>query len=177
MNKVILIGRTTSNAVLNYTNSQVPYARVSLAINREYYGRSSNSNNEVTDFIPLVGWNGTADLMANRIPKGTLVAVEGSLYSNTYRSNQTNTLVRSYEVNVERIRILENRQSINERLGNSGENSSSNNFQRNTFTPRTNNNQAQNSFGTPAVTLNEEVSQSSEIDHQLGEHFSSEDDL
>lgn len=177
MNKVILIGRTTSNAVLNYTNSQVPYARVSLAINREYYGRGSNSNNEITDFIPLVAWNGTADLIANRVPRGTLIAVEGSLYSNTYKSNQTNTLVRSYEVNVDRIRILENRQSINERLGNIGDGSSSNNFQRNTFTPKTTNNLSQNSFGTPSVTLNEEVSESSQIDHQLGEHFGGEDDL
>lgn len=52
-NKVILIGRTTSDVDLRYTQDQKAVAQVSLAVNRPY--KSANGEREA-DFIRLVIW-------------------------------------------------------------------------------------------------------------------------
>lgn len=113
MNKVILIGRTTSDIELNHTSSNVPYTRLTLAVSRRNQG-----NNEITDFIPLVAWRNTALLFKSSVPKGSLIAVEGNLQSNSYTSSKTNQIVRTYDVHVDTFHFLESKKVSEERLRN-----------------------------------------------------------
>ncbi|WLP85918.1 single-stranded DNA-binding protein [Mycoplasma seminis] len=121
-NKITLVGRITNSPELSHTSNNVAYLRTTIAVNRPNY---SNNNADVTDFIPLVAWRATAEFIANNLTKGSLILVEGSLHSSQYNSNQTNQLVRSLDVTVDRVVALESRAVRDAR----------NNANANSFTP------------------------------------------
>ena len=104
-NKVILIGRTTSEAELRYTKDHKAVAQVSLAVNRSYKG--ANGDREA-DFIRLVVWGEQAERFANWIKKGSLVQVEGELRTRSY-DDQQGKRVYVTEVIVQRFNNLEKR--------------------------------------------------------------------
>ncbi|QDY88381.1 single-stranded DNA-binding protein [Mycoplasma anserisalpingitidis] len=113
MNKVLLIGRVSSDIRIFQTQSGIRYARVRLAINRR-------GTTDVTDFIPLVVWRANADFMASNVFKGTLIAVEGSIYMSSYQRDGAN--VTSFEVNVDNISILEPKSVVQSRINSSNQN-------------------------------------------------------
>lgn len=84
-NKVILIGRTTSEAELRYTHDHKAVAQVTLAVNRPY--KSANGEREA-DFIRLVIWGENAERFSNWIKKGYIVSVEGVLRTRSYDNQQ-----------------------------------------------------------------------------------------
>ncbi|MHA3786388.1 single-stranded DNA-binding protein [Mycoplasma sp. VS30B] len=145
-NKITLVGRITSTPELSRTSNNVAYVRLTLAVNRPNFG----ANNDITDFIPLVAWRQSAEFIANNLTKGSLILVEGSLHSSTYNSNQTNQLVRSLDVTVDRVVALESKAVREMRSGNTPV---ANN---NTFTP-TFNNVPSNNNNQRTYTRNENV--------------------
>ena len=84
-NKVILIGRTTSEAELRYTADNKAVAQVTLAVNRPY--KSANGEREA-DFIRLVIWGENAERFSNWIKKGYIVSVDGALRTRSYDDQQ-----------------------------------------------------------------------------------------
>ncbi|MDA8333516.1 MAG: single-stranded DNA-binding protein [Peptococcaceae bacterium] len=76
LNRIILIGRLTRDPELRYTQSGTAVARMSLAVERDF--RNAAGEKE-TDFIDIVAWRKLAELCANHLGKGRLVAVEGRL--------------------------------------------------------------------------------------------------
>lgn len=84
-NKVILIGRTTSEAELRYTKDNKAVAQVTLAVNRPY--KSANGEKEA-DFIRLVIWGENAERFSNWIKKGYIVSVDGALRTRSYDDQQ-----------------------------------------------------------------------------------------
>lgn len=82
MNKVILIGRLTSEPELRYTQNGNAVALFTVAINR-YKG-------DEADFIPVVAWNATAENCAKHLGKGSQVAVEGRLQVRKYEDRNGN---------------------------------------------------------------------------------------
>lgn len=113
MNKVFLIGRLTSDPTLNQINDKLTVARATVAVERE------KSQNQITDFIPITCWNNTATFISRYVPKGTLIAVEGSYTTGRY-TNQSNQVVYTNEVTVENIKILEPKSVIEDRLRKEG---------------------------------------------------------
>lgn len=97
-NRVILIGRTTADVELQYTKGSKAYARATIAINRRY----KNQNGEYeADFISLVAWGKTAELLREYTRKGMLISVEGELRSSSYEKDgqrlyQTDVLVSNF---------------------------------------------------------------------------------
>ena len=83
-NRVILIGRTTADAELQYTKSNKAFARATIAINRRY--KNQNGDYEA-DFINLVAWSKTAELLSEYTRKGMLISVEGELRSSSYEKD------------------------------------------------------------------------------------------
>ncbi|SJZ41157.1 single-stranded DNA-binding protein [Mycoplasmopsis verecunda] len=136
-NKITLVGRITSTPELSRTSNNVPYVRLTIAVNRPNY---SGNGNEIADFIPLVAWRQSAEFITNNLAKGSLILVEGSLHSSTYNSNQTNQLVRSLDVTVDRVVALESKAVREMRTNNANANN-------NSFTP---------SFNTPANNVNQQ---------------------
>ena len=76
MNVVLLIGRLVKDPELRYTQSNIPVATFTLAVNRVA--------SEETDFINIVVWRKQAENCSKYIKKGSQVAIEGSIQTRSY---------------------------------------------------------------------------------------------
>ena len=81
MNKVILIGRLTADPNLRYTQNGTPVATFTLAVDKPFAGEDGKRG---ADFIGIVAWRKLAEVVAQNITKGRLVAVEGRLQIRSY---------------------------------------------------------------------------------------------
>lgn len=81
MNKVILIGRTTNDPSLIYTQTGKAVSKVTIAVDRKYKDASGENH---TDFIPLVVWGKLAEVIANYVTKGKKIAIEGEIQVRQY---------------------------------------------------------------------------------------------
>lgn len=96
MNKVLLIGRLTRDAELRYTPIGKAVASFTVAVQR---------NKEEADFINCVAWNKVAENLANYTFKGSLVGVEGSIQTRSYKNNEGKTVYVT-EVWAQRVEFL-----------------------------------------------------------------------
>lgn len=81
MNKVNLIGRLTADAELRYNDSNIPYTRFNLAVNRNF----TNANGErEADFISCVAWRKTAELINKHFQKGSELGASGRIQTGSY---------------------------------------------------------------------------------------------
>ena len=88
LNKVILMGRLTRDPELRHTQSDVPVASFSLAVDRGFSRRDENQQN--VDFINIVAWRNTAEFVSKWFSKGQLVAVSGRLQVRSYKDRDGN---------------------------------------------------------------------------------------
>lgn len=77
MNKVILMGRLTSDPKMDWTRSEdsKQYATYTLAVNRRF----KKNGQADTDFISCVAWGAMAEFAEKNMKKGAMFAVEGRL--------------------------------------------------------------------------------------------------
>lgn len=82
MNNSILIGRLTKDPELKYIpGSGIAVSTFTIAVDRDYIKKDGNKE---TDFIPVEVMGKLAEVCANNLCKGRLVAVEGSIRVNSY---------------------------------------------------------------------------------------------
>jgi single-strand DNA-binding protein len=81
MNLVILMGRTTKDIELRYTQNSLAVARFTLAVDRPYQKQDKEKQ---TDFIPCVTFGKLAESLAKYISKGRRITVEGRIQIDTY---------------------------------------------------------------------------------------------
>lgn len=81
MNRVMLIGRLTAKPELRYTGSNVPYARFTVAVNRQF---NNQDGNREADFINVIVWRKQAEVICNYFDKGNQIAIEGRLQTGSY---------------------------------------------------------------------------------------------
>ena len=112
MNKVLLVGRLTANPELRYTNSNIPYTRFSVAVDR---GTSSSNGERITDFINIVTWRKQAEIVCQYLNKGSLVSVEGRIQTSNYTDKDGNKRY-STEVNADNVRFLESKAQAQARM-------------------------------------------------------------
>jgi len=77
MNKVILMGRLTSDPKMDWTRSEdsKQYATYTLAVNRRF----KRNGEQEADFINCVAWGAMAESAEKFMKKGAMFAVEGRL--------------------------------------------------------------------------------------------------
>ncbi len=85
MNRVSLVGRLTGKPELRYTNSNLPYARFSVAVNRTF---SNQQGQKEADFINIVVWRKQAENVCNFLDKGSLVSIDGRLQTGSYEDKE-----------------------------------------------------------------------------------------
>ena len=73
LNHIVLMGRLTRDPELRYTQSQIPVASFSLAVDRDFGGRDGGERQ--TDFIDIVAWRSTAEFVS----KWSMAVVSGRL--------------------------------------------------------------------------------------------------
>ena len=96
MNRITLLGRLTADPELKSTPQGVNVTTFTLAVRRD---------KEKTDFIECVAWRQTADLVCKYFSKGSMIAVDGALYTRNYETKDGQKR-KVYEVNVEKVHFV-----------------------------------------------------------------------
>ena len=105
MNQIILIGRLVKNNELRYTTSQIAILNNTIAVDRAF----SKSEEKTTDFINLVFFKKTAELVSKYTSKGSQIAVVGSLQQDSYVSDDGSKKT-TYKVIVSEVKFLDTKQ-------------------------------------------------------------------
>lgn len=95
-NKVVLVGRISTDLELKQTSNGKPYCRFNLAVNRMKEG---------TDFIPVTVWNGQAENLTQYQSKGSQILIEGSISMNNYTDKDGNNRT-SFEIMAQNVQYL-----------------------------------------------------------------------
>lgn len=88
LNNVSLMGRLTTDPELKQTQSGVSVTSFSLAVERNFADKQSGKRE--ADFINIIAWRGTADLICKYFSKGKLIALQGSFQSRNYKDKNGN---------------------------------------------------------------------------------------
>lgn len=88
MNSVVLIGRLTRDPEVRYTQSQMPVATFTLAIDRPV----RSGGEKQTDFPRVTCFGKTAELVEKYLSKGRQVAVQGRLQTGSYQKQDGGTV-------------------------------------------------------------------------------------
>lgn len=75
LNKIILMGRLTSDPELRTTQSGVSVTSFTIAVDRDF----KEGGEKKTDFINIVAWRNTAEFVGKYFAKGRMAIVEGRL--------------------------------------------------------------------------------------------------
>lgn len=126
MNNVNLTGRLTKEPELHYSQSGTPIVNFTIAVNRPY---TNDKGERDADFFQVVGFNGTAESVANYLNKGSLIAVEGRLQSRTYEREDGST-VWVTEVVANNVHFMESKSDVEAREKNNKRNYGKNNQRR-----------------------------------------------
>lgn len=102
LNRIVLIGRLTSDPELKYTPSGKAVATFAIAVDR----RPNAQGERETDFIQIVAWNQSAEFAGNYLTKGRLIAVDGRLQIRSWVA-QDGTRRKTSEVVAETLRGLD----------------------------------------------------------------------
>lgn len=116
MNHCVLIGRLATSPDLKYLNSGTAVAQFTLAVDRQ-------TKEKGADFIRCVCWQKLAEVVANNLEKGRLVAVVGSLQVRKYET-QKGEKREAVEVVAREVKFLDYKKTTE--TSNSGGNASSN---------------------------------------------------
>lgn len=107
MNNVSLVGRLTKDVELKYTGSQTAVATGTLAVNRQF--KSANGEKE-TDFINIVAWRKTAEILSSYASKGSQIGITGRIQTRNYEGNDGKRVYVT-EVVAESVALLDSKQN------------------------------------------------------------------
>ena len=105
INNAVLVGRVTKDIELKQTQANKSVTQFVLAVNRQF--KNGNGEREA-DFINIVAWGKTAELLAQYVHKGSQIGVVGRIQTRNYE-NQQGQRVYITEVVAENFQMLESR--------------------------------------------------------------------
>lgn len=82
INKAILMGRLVADPELKQTTNNIAVCKFTIAINRPFVPKDGGEKQ--SDFINIVVWRNTAELVSKYFSKGKMIVVEGALRNNNY---------------------------------------------------------------------------------------------
>ena len=106
MNTVVLIGRLTADPELKHTQNGNAVTGFSIAVDRPY--QKSGEEKQV-DFIDIVAWRGTAELICKYFKKGRKIAVQGVIQTRSYTDKDGNKR-KAFEVLAEKVDFADSKQ-------------------------------------------------------------------
>jgi single-strand DNA-binding protein len=117
INNVVLVGRLANDPEMKYTQSGMPITNFRLAVDR---GRKNEQGESETDWLNIVAFQKTAELVAQYCDKGSLVGVEGRIQSRTWEG-QDGKKNYSVEIIANNVRFLESRAEAERRRQSRGQ--------------------------------------------------------
>ena len=88
LNRVVFIGRLTRDVEMQTVGGDIPKAKFTLAVDRNY--KSRGEERPKADFVPVVAWRKSAEFAERYFSKGKQVYVSGALETYTYEKNGEN---------------------------------------------------------------------------------------
>ena len=104
LNHIILIGRLTAVPELKSTTQGTPVLSATLAVERPGY------KEKTTDFLPIVAWRGTAEMISKYFHKGSMICIEGMLTTRKWDTKEGEHRT-AYEIVVDRVHFTGERRS------------------------------------------------------------------
>lgn len=104
-NRIILIGRLTTDPELKTTPTGTNVTSFSIAVDR---GFKTKDGEKQTDFINIQAWRTNAEFICKYFSKGKLIGIEGSLQSRNYTDKEGNKRT-SFEVVADRAFFTESK--------------------------------------------------------------------
>ena len=106
MNKTILIGRSTKDADVRYSQGEKPMAiaRISLAVDRKF----KQEGQPTADFINCIAFGKTAEVIEKYVTKGTKIAVVGRIQTGSY-TNKDGQKVYTTDVVIDELEFCESK--------------------------------------------------------------------
>lgn len=86
LNHIVIMGRLTRDVDLRNTQSGVPVANFTLAVDRDYL----SGEEKQTDFIDVVAWRHNAEFASKFFSKGRMAVVSGRLQISKFVDNDGN---------------------------------------------------------------------------------------
>ena len=87
INSVVIMGRLTYEPELRSTLSGISVIRFQVACDRNY---QKSGEDKKTDFIDVTAWRQTAEFVSRYFHKGSMIAVEGSIQTDSYTDKDGN---------------------------------------------------------------------------------------
>ena len=98
LNHIIIMGRMTKAPEKSYTQSQLPVASFTLAVERDV----KTGDQRKADFIDCVAWRSTAEFVSAYFGKGDMAVVSGRLVLRDWEDSNGNKR-RSAEIVADRV--------------------------------------------------------------------------
>lgn len=103
MNKVILIGRLTRDPETRYTTVGYAVCTFTIAVDR-----ITKDDEKKADFLKITTFRALAENCDRFLQKGSLVGIEGSLRTGSYKNKNGETIYTT-EVSADRVEFLDSR--------------------------------------------------------------------
>lgn len=87
INSVVIMGRLTFDPELRTTPTGVSVVRFQVACDRSY---QKSGEERKADFIDVTAWRQTAEFISRYFRKGSMIAVEGSIQTDSYTDKDGN---------------------------------------------------------------------------------------
>lgn len=100
LNKIIVMGRMTRDPELRHTQSGTAVASFTLAVDRDF--KDKQTGEKATDFVDVVVWQNTAELVSKYFSKGRMAVAEGRLQMRDWTDKKGNKR-RSAEILAEHV--------------------------------------------------------------------------
>lgn len=113
MNTVALSGRIVNDPAMTYTPSGTAVTKFRLAVERNAKGEGGEKQ---TDFLDIVTFQKTAEMVAQYLDKGAMIGVEGRIQSRTWET-QDGQKRYSVEIVANNVTFLESKQEAERRRG------------------------------------------------------------
>lgn len=104
LNHIVLMGRLTAAPELKSTTQGTFVLSATLAVERPGY------KEKTTDFLPIVAWRGTAEMISKYFHKGSMICIEGMLTTRKWDTKEGEHRT-AYEIVVDRVHFTGERRS------------------------------------------------------------------
>ncbi len=88
-NRVIIAGNLVRDVDLRFTPGGTAVTDNCLAINRKWFDKNTQQQNEETTFVDFTLWGKTAEVAAQYLNKGSQLMIEGRLQQEQWQDKQT----------------------------------------------------------------------------------------
>lgn len=86
VNTAVITGRLTADPEIRTTRTGVKTTSFTVAVERKFSGEKKQA-----DFIDVVAWRNNAEFICRYFRKGSMIAVEGHLQTETYKDKNGNS--------------------------------------------------------------------------------------